>query len=64
MMECWNSGIMGLKEFFYNLNGIFSAFIPNIPAFHHSSIPSRWHKQGAINKAVFSINCRIPETLN
>jgi hypothetical protein len=26
--------MMGLKEFFYNLNGLFSAFIPNIPVFH------------------------------
>jgi len=24
------------KEFFYNLNGLFSAFTPNIPAFHYS----------------------------
>ena len=28
--------MMGLKEFFYNLNGLFSAFIPNIPAFQYS----------------------------
>jgi len=31
------------KEFFYNLNGLFSSFIPNIPAFQYSNcdLPAR-----------------------
>jgi len=27
------------KEFFYNLNGLFFSFIPNIPVFQYSNIP-------------------------
>ena len=34
------------------------------PIFQHSIIPFRWHKQVAINKAVFSRSCRIFETFN
>ncbi len=51
------------KEFFYNLNGLFSAFIPNIPAFQYSSIPFRWHKQVAIKRLLISYSCRNSETL-
>jgi hypothetical protein len=52
------------EEFFYNLNGLFSAFIPNIPTFQHSSIPFRWHKQVAIKKLLISYSCRNSETFN
>ena len=50
------------KEFFYNLNGLFSAFIPNIPAFQHSSIPFRRHKQVAIKRLLISYSYRTFKT--
>ena len=37
--------MMGLKEFFYNLNGLFSAFIPNILSEPEASIPL-FHSDG------------------
>ena len=36
-MEYWKVGIMGLGE--NSFDEIISAFLPNIPEFHHSSIP-------------------------
>ncbi len=56
--------MMGLKEFFYNLNGLFSAFIPNIPAFQYSSIPFRWHKQVIIKRLLISYSCKNSEAFN
>jgi len=35
----------------------------NIPIFHHSIIPWKWHKPGTIKRFLISINCRISETL-
>jgi hypothetical protein len=36
MMEQWNTGIMGLKEFFCNY---YVLLLPLFPIFQHSSIP-------------------------
>jgi hypothetical protein len=67
IMEQWSDGTMGElvlnevegKEFFDNLNGLFS-LLPSI--FQHSILPCRWHKQVAIKKLVISTSCRNSET--
>jgi hypothetical protein len=55
--------MMRLKEFF-TIKMVYFRPYPNIPAFQYSIIPFRWHKQVAINKAVFSGSCRNSETFN
>jgi len=39
MMEDWKLGMMGLKVFYYFYKKACSAFMPNNPFFHHSTIP-------------------------
>jgi len=48
MMEHWNTGIMGLKEFFCNY---YVLLLPLFPIFQHSSIPV-FHGS-AINQELF-----------
>jgi hypothetical protein len=55
-MEEWNNGFEGV---FLQLKWFISVFIPNIPAFHYSIIPWKWHKIGAIKRPLISNNCRI-----
>ncbi len=45
MMEQWNGGMVGLKEFLIIQISLFS---PLFPIFQHSIIPCRMHKQIAI----------------
>jgi len=45
MIEQWNTGMMGWKEFFLQLEWFISALIPNTPVFQYSIIPS-FHGSG------------------
>jgi len=51
------------KEFF-TIKMVYFRSHPNIPAFQHSIIPFRWHKQIAIRKRVISKGCRIQKIFN
>jgi len=45
---------------------VVASFLPNIPLFQHSIIPSiipyEWHKLAATKSSVLSVACRISET--
>jgi len=51
MMEGWNLGMMGLKVFYRFYIKPYSALIPNIPFFHHSTIP-----YGDLNPVIINLD--------
>ncbi len=69
MMECWGNGVMVYWKIPLDMEVemFMNGPIPikaNIPLFHHSIIPCTRQKLMPQKTPLFSISCRISETLN